>query len=245
MGKPVIGILRWLIALAMPVFLVLSAARVLINDWYPRYEYAKPGFPRDVYGWSQQERLALALPSIHFLNSALSPDQAVQILAAQRQPASDQSLFTRDELSHMIDVKRLTDQLWRVHVATGILVVAGLAVLLARRATRRAGYTALTFGGILTVVFLLFLAFFVVTGFDTFFVLFHEVFFPQGNWTFDYSDSLIRLFPERFWYDAGFLIAGSTLGAGILVTAVGWLLGRQAAGAGRTAATAEARPTTG
>lgn len=233
MTKRVVSSLRWIIALAMPIFLILSAARILINDWYPRSEYARRDFPRDVYGWTQQERLDLALPSIHFLNSPLPPDQAVALLAAQRQPASAKPLFTASELSHMVDVKRLTDALWRVHVATGILVVAGLGILLARPATRRAGYAAATVGGILTALFLLFIAFFVVTGFDTFFVIFHEIFFPQGNWTFNYSDSLIRLFPEKFWYDAGFLIAGGTLGAGVLITAAGWLLGRQSAAGSR------------
>ncbi len=232
MEKVLIGVLRWVIVLAMPVFLVLTMARLMIGDWFIHYEYAKPGFPADRYGWTQEQRLQLALPSIHFLNSPLPAEQAVQMLAQQRQPDSQSELFTRAELSHMADVKRVVDRLWRVQLWAAVLVLGGLAILLARRATRPGAYLALKWGGIFTGALLLFMALFVVTGFDTFFVQFHEIFFPQGNWTFDYADSLIRLFPEPLWFDAGFMITGGTLLAGILIAIAGHLLWRHAGQAG-------------
>jgi len=34
-----------------------------------------------------------------------------------------------------------------------------------------------------------------------FFTLFHELFFTGDSWIFEYSDTLIRLFPLRFWQD--------------------------------------------
>jgi integral membrane protein (TIGR01906 family) len=40
-----------------------------------------------------------------------------------------------------------------------------------------------------------------------FFTLFHDLFFASGSWQFEFSDSLIRLFPLPFWEDA-FLFAG-------------------------------------
>jgi uncharacterized membrane protein len=69
------------------------------------------------------------------------------------------------------------------------------------------------------------------------FVAFHQVFFAAGTWTFEYSDTLIRLFPNRFWFDAALTIAGLTTGAGVLVSSVGGWLGRPA-----RAAFASARP---
>ncbi len=226
MNRFFVALLRWVVALALPAFLILSVARLFIADWYPRVEYAKPDFPRDVYGWSQRERLDLALPSIHFLNSPQPPEQAISLLREQRMPATDQPLFTANELSHMVDVKRLIDVLWRVQLVSGVLILGSLVILLANRATRRSAYLALMFGGVLTTGLLLVMAFFVLVGFDAFFVQFHEVFFPQGNWTFDYRDSLIRLFPEKLWFDAGFMIAVSTLLAGLATTGLGWLLWR-------------------
>ena len=35
--------------------------------------------------------------------------------------------------------------------------------------------------------------------FDTLFTLFHEVFFPQGNWEFPVDSNMIRLYPYAFW----------------------------------------------
>jgi integral membrane protein (TIGR01906 family) len=226
----VAGILRWVVALAMPVFLVLSVARVCIQDWYPRYEYAKPDFPRDPYGWTKQERLDLLLPTYRFLNSPQLPEQAIKILADQRMPASDFPLFTAEELSHMVDVKRVIDGCWRAQVISGLLILAALGVLLARRATRSHAYVGLMFGGMLTVGFLVMLGLFMLVGFDSAFVLFHDVFFPQGNWTFDYTSSLIRMLPERYFFDYGVLIAGGALLAGLVVTGAGWLLKRGAHG---------------
>jgi integral membrane protein (TIGR01906 family) len=48
-----------------------------------------------------------------------------------------------------------------------------------------------------------------------FFTLFHELFFTGDSWLFQYSDTLIRLFPIRFWEDAFLLAAGIALGGGL------------------------------
>jgi uncharacterized membrane protein len=50
--------------------------------------------------------------------------------------------------------------------------------------------------------------------FDPLFLLFHEVFFPQGNFLFDPATSnLIRLYPEWYWQ-------GITAGVGLSFIAV-------------------------
>jgi integral membrane protein (TIGR01906 family) len=150
------------------------------------------------------------------------------MLEAQRLPGADKLLYTPYEISHMLDVKHFTDSLWRVHGLFAILVIGCTAFLLARRQTRVAGFNALLGGGLLTALLLVSLTAFVLLNWTTFFIQFHELFFPPGTWTFDWSDSLIRQFPDRFWFDAGVIITGSTLVAGILVGAVGYVLGRRA-----------------
>jgi uncharacterized membrane protein len=57
------------------------------------------------------------------------------------------------------------------------------------------------------------------------FVGFHQVFFDAGTWTFAYSDTLIRLFPERFWQVAfGAVALGTGAMAGLLWAAARRLL---------------------
>jgi integral membrane protein (TIGR01906 family) len=72
-------------------------------------------------------------------------------------------------------------------------------------------------GGWLTVVLVGVIVSAVVIGFGVFFVFFHEVFFDPGTWIFRYSDTLIRLFPERFWRDAFLAIGGLSLAGGLIL----------------------------
>jgi uncharacterized membrane protein len=68
-------------------------------------------------------------------------------------------------------------------------------------------------GGWLTIFLLVGIILFVLLAFNVMFVAFHNVFFEAGTWQFLFSDTLIRLFPERFWRDTfiavGFLSAAA------------------------------------
>jgi len=48
---------------------------------------------------------------------------------------------------------------------------------------------------------------FALVSFWNFFAAFHSLFFQGESWIFSYSDTLIRLFPLRFWQDA-FILEG-------------------------------------
>jgi len=50
--------------------------------------------------------------------------------------------------------------------------------------------------------------------FWNFFAWFHSLFFEGDTWLFEYSDTLIRLFPIRFWQDAVIMMAVIALGGG-------------------------------
>jgi uncharacterized membrane protein len=46
-----------------------------------------------------------------------------------------------------------------------------------------------------------------VFAWQTWFDLFHRFLFVPGSWLFSYSDTLIRLFPMKFWFDATLTIS--------------------------------------
>jgi integral membrane protein (TIGR01906 family) len=79
-------------------------------------------------------------------------------------------------------------------------------------------------GGWLTVILLGTILVLVMLSFGVVFVAFHNVFFAAGTWTFEYSDTLIRLFPERFWRDIFLWVGGLTLASGLTL---GLLFGRR------------------
>lgn len=223
-------LLHWLVVLAMPFFLGFTTIRLIVSEWYPRYEYAKDNFPADPFGFTQEQRLELALVAVDYLRRPEAAEEVIYLLEDQRIPGTADPLYNPEEISHMVDVKHVTDAIRRLSWVATVIVVGGLVVLLVRPETRPVAYRALYYGGVATTVILLALALFILLGWSIFFVQFHELLFPPGTWTFAYSDSLIRLFPEKFWFDLGVILSVGTLVEGILVGVIGYWLWRGAAG---------------
>jgi len=78
--------------------------------------------------------------------------------------------------------------------------------------------------GATTAIVVVVLGIISVVAFDTLFTLFHQVFFPGGNFAFDpETQRLVQLYPFGFWR-----IAAGSLGLMVFVIAVlVWLLGRE------------------
>ncbi len=229
-NKLLITVVRWLVVLAMPFFLGLGGIRAIIAwDWpsYPEWEYGR--IPSDVYGFSDAERLALAEVNIEYLRRLEPAHEVIYMLEELRLPGTNDPLYNAREIEHMVDVKVVADAFRRVVWVAGVLVLGGLAFLLARPATRREGYRAIFGGGVATTLILLGVGLFILVGWEIFFVQFHELLFPPGTWTFSYSDSLIRLFPEQFWFDVGVLVSSGVFVAGLLVMALGYFLRKKGA----------------
>ena len=71
----------------------------------------------------------------------------------------------------------------------------------------------------LITILLLAILFFSLVSFRTLFTSFHLVFFEGDSWLFYTSDTLIRLFPIRFWQDVFIVFGLLTLAGGGIV---GW-----------------------
>ena len=142
-------------------------------------------------------------------------------------PNSEVSLYNQSEIHHMLDVKKLADTFMILMWISLIIVAGGLLILLVRPDSRFEGYKALFHGGVLTVGILLIMLVLILISWSLVFTQFHELLFPPDTWTFNYSDSLIRLFPEQFWFDFGLIWAGLIFFEGLIVTLVGYLLLRR------------------
>ena len=220
--------LQWTITLAIPFMLAAFMIGIAINPWYPRWEYAKSSFPPDVYGWTQDQRLELALVSVEFLSVRGSAEDTIFMLEEQTFPDSDELLFTPNEVSHMFDVKVRTNLIRRLGIVLAIIVVGGVTYLLRWQPTERTAYISIRNGGIATIAILAFFGVAIGLFWEWFFTTFHEVLFPAGNWAFPYSSSLIRLFPDEFWFDVGVVIVGGTFVLGVFVAIIGHFLVRNA-----------------
>lgn len=224
-NSTIISTTRWLIVIAMPFFLGLGTLRAIIAWDYPGFEYGR--IPPDAFGFSDEERLELAHATLNYLRRPEPAEEVISLLEELRLPGTDEPLYNEAEISHMIDVKRVSDNMKRIAWIAGVIVVGGLILLLARSTTRADAYRAVFQGGLFTTAVLVAIALFILLGWSLFFVQFHELLFPPGTWTFAYTDSLIRLFPEKFWFDFGVLLSVGTLLEGLLIAVLGYFLLRQ------------------
>jgi integral membrane protein (TIGR01906 family) len=217
--------LAWIIAFILPIVIVLAVVRFVINPWYLQFEYHVPGFPADPYGFTLQDRLNYGKLAVDYLvNSAdISFLGDLRFPVGQMAPAPTcqtmtdcTHLYNDRELEHMLDVKRVVNGAMRVLVISFAILVV-MALWAWRGRWLRNYLKGIQRGGIVTLVLIGLIILSVLVAFNNIFVIFHEIFFKAGTWTFLYSDTLIRLFPERFWEDTFLMVGGLTAVLGLLV----------------------------
>ena len=65
---------------------------------------------------------------------------------------------------------------------------------------------ALQSGALITLLILSVFLAVLYFDFDALFTQFHTLFFTPGTWFFDEKSTLIKLYPEGFWHDAGIAV---------------------------------------
>lgn len=127
------------------------------------------------------------------------------------------SVFTPSEYAHMADVRGVFIA-FRIAAATA--GIAGLAVML--RVARRGRWAAVVLirdAALVAAVGVAAIAVAAVVAFDPLFLLFHEVFFPQGNFLFAADSNLLAVYPDEYWYGVTLRI-GFTFVAAMAVIAL-------------------------
>ncbi len=185
----------WWVSLLVPIVLLLTSIRLLLTPGFINLFYRMPGFPADPYGFTLQDRLFWSRYAVDFLLN----DQDIAYLGDLSFEDGSQ-VFNQRELQHMIDVKRVVASAmtgWKIMLV--VLFISGL--LCALTGVWPLFREGLWRGGWLTLFFIFAIILFVMVAFGVLFVAFHNIFFEPGTWTFLWTDTLIRLFPERFWRD--------------------------------------------
>ncbi|MFM8369060.1 MAG: TIGR01906 family membrane protein [Chloroflexota bacterium] len=209
-------LLSYLVSLATPFALIGLALRILLTPLYYTIEYNMPYFPADEYGFTKEDRLKWAEPSVKYLVNSADISYLGDLKFDDGTPIYDER-----ELSHMHDVKNVVQgslKVWYVSVAILIL----LAILAQRSGWMPIYLDGLRRGGWWMIGLAATLGFIAGAGillnpdiFWNFFAWFHSLFFEGDSWLFYYSDTLIRLFPIRFWQDAVIAMAVIALGGGL------------------------------
>lgn len=135
-----------------------------------------------------------------------------------------EALYDAAERGHLADARVLL--LATLVAGAGSGLALGLAMRRSDGRRRAALWRAVAIGGAASSLGAVALGLAGMVAFGPFFELFHQVFFPGGNWAFDpTSQRLVQLYPMAFWQLAA---AGlGTLTAVLGLTA--WLIGRRMA----------------
>jgi integral membrane protein (TIGR01906 family) len=209
-------ILSSLVASLVPFALIGLGLRLLLSPLFLQIEYNMPYFPPDEYGFTKEDRLRWAPYALDYLTNNADISYLGSLKFDDGSP-----LYNERELSHMDDVKLVTQAALRVWYTTlALLLVLGVwawfdgwwqAYLLG---LMRGGWLMI---GLAVTIGLIVLVGIVINPdiFWNFFAGFHSLFFEGDSWLFLFSDTLIRLFPIRFWQDAFLWAAVIALGGGI------------------------------
>jgi integral membrane protein (TIGR01906 family) len=206
------SILRWVYIILVPVLLFMTSIRIFLNPWVFVFEYHRPNFPPDSYGFSLEDRLKWSDISLQYLLNQAEPSFLADLQFPDGSP-----LYNAAEVSHMVDVKILIQRMIMVWYLI-LVVFAATGWITWRKGVWKEYLGSLFWGGWVTLALIAAVILGVTTGFDALFTGFHRIFFTGDTWLFAYSDTLIRLFPMVFWRDAFIGVGGvSALGALILI----------------------------
>jgi integral membrane protein (TIGR01906 family) len=212
--ETVYKVLSWIVTFLIPVLLVLTSVRLVMTPVFVFLEYHTPNFPADPYGFTRQDRLYWSRIALDYLLN----DQEIDYLGDLQFPDGS-PVYNERELHHMLDVKIVAQDaivIWYLSLA--ITFILGVWAWFGSwwgnfsHGLRRGGWLTLILVGVTLVI--------VLVGFGLFFVFFHDVFFDPGTWRFAFSDTLIRLFPERFWRDTFLVVALLTGAGGLILTMI-------------------------
>lgn len=204
-----------IIALAVPLVTLALSVRLIATTGFLWLAYHRPGFPADSFGFDTAERMRLGSYGLEYILNF-----APRTYLSELTNSEGQKWFLAKEVEHMTDVKHV--MIVAMILAT---VWAVLAMLSSRSLKERAPGAirkSIFAGSWLTLALMVALGVLGALGWESFFTRFHELFFPQGNWMFRTSDTLIRLYPPQFWVDAGIAVAALAVLLTILTMVLSW-----------------------
>lgn len=208
-------ILGGVVTASIPIVICVLSILILLSPVFMNLEYQLPNFPEDHYGFSTEERLDFGNQTRRYLITKATLDDLRELKFDSGEP-----IYIERELEHLEDVKIVLQSVFKVF--WGAVVVLVLGGVYARFRNWWEGYSqSVSRGGWLTAGLLGTILFLAIVSFRSLFTNFHLIFFEGDSWLFLYSDTLIRLFPIRFWQDVFLVLGITTLAGGILL---GWLL---------------------
>ena len=128
--------------------------------------------------------------------------------------AGGERFYDEAEASHLRDARTV------MYLFLGFVALSAVALvaILARRRGESWAWRGVAAGGLGIAIALATIGVVATVAFDQAFTLFHEIFFPGGNWEFSLAtERMVQLYPTPFWELVSTLLAILTIGIGLAV----------------------------
>lgn len=188
----------YILSILTPISILAISVNLLLTPVTLYVEYNRSNFPPDKFGLEKQDRLKAAawtLNQIKSANNMFASENQIDIPGTSL-------IYTTSELSHLNDVYQLLKSFNIIGIISLATTLYISYKLIKDKSTQIIGIKSLNRGGLITIILLVFIGLMLLFAWQSLFIGFHQVFFPQGNWTFAADSTLIRLFPEKFWLDS-------------------------------------------
>ncbi len=181
-----------LVVILSPLVFFGIPTRIAFNEWFIDWEYSKADFPKDRYGLPDDYRKYLAKLGLR----AVLSDEGMEEFKRAKLP-SGRRAFNEREIKHMEDVKNFLSAFFPLVYGATFLSVLALLYLRDLPLVGKALILASLFSLLLTTAS----AVFSLTNYKLAFELFHNYVFDPYSWRFKYTDTLLRIYPMKLWFD--------------------------------------------
>jgi integral membrane protein (TIGR01906 family) len=205
-------LLHKIITYFLSLIAIVSLSVILsLQPGFVILEYNRDSFPQDSYGLSILDRTQLGVSSLAFLTTWQTSAKASGMLSDLTFPQTTKAVYTSAEISHLKDVKHYIDLMRFLLIITLTILISILLASIRLPSKLTAVLTSIRAASISIIALMSIIGIAVAFFWQPFFLFFHQLLFPQGNWTFSRTSSLIRLFPEIFWVDYAIFLIGIVL----------------------------------
>jgi len=199
------------LVIAIPIVIALLATRLVMTPLFLNIEYTRAGFPADTYGFSTEDRLEYGVYGVEYILNGEDIDflgdltLPIDLCWNPIDPNAETCpMYNSRELKHMVDVKNVATMLFAI--AWVLTPICTISLIWLWRSHRNRFIQIMRHSSMTTLSTITTLAVIAVVAWDFFFTNFHRLFFEAGTWQFYFSDTLIRLYPQQFWFDASLTV---------------------------------------
>ncbi|MFQ6027083.1 MAG: TIGR01906 family membrane protein [Dehalococcoidia bacterium] len=220
-------VLNLLFILAVPLFLITASVTWAVNDaglynrGFEKYQISR------YTGITNHDLRQAGADIRHYFNSGEEP-----LALRARVQGVEREIFNQREVAHMHDVKGLIRGVYWFTALSAVYILGFVAAGYWRYRnsfTQRLARLFLWGSGV-TVGLVVAVGLFALVGFNSLFLIFHQISFSNNLWQLDpRTDYLIIMFPLGFWFDATIRVALSSVGGALILATLsgGYLVYRR------------------